>query len=215
MRTYGNSKKTNDNNSRKKLWYGVFFTALVLVAAVIITLSVVLTRPDTPILGPDPGPGNGGDYVGGPPPAPTWTMPVKGEFSVAKPVSLNRLVWHESTRNFRTQNGIDFATQAGANVYAIGAGTVTRVDRTSRYNTIVEIQHADGLVSRYKGLNVDDEYIKVAVGDTVAVGDQIGTVAQHTPNKSHSGPVVHVGMWNQNTNRFVDPANFITDLADK
>ena len=211
MRTYGNSKNTNDK-SRKKLWYGVFFTALVLVAAVIITLSVVLTRPDTPILGPDPDPG---DQVGGNPPPPTWMMPVGGEFSIAKPVSLNRLVWHEATNNFRTQNGIDFSTEAGANVYAIGAGSVIRVDKTSRYNTIIEIQHTNGLVSVYKGLNTDDNDIKVAVGDTVKVGDQIGTVAEFTPNKSSSGPVVHVGMWNQNTGRYVDPANFITDLADK
>jgi len=214
MRTYGNSKNTNDKNSRKKLWYGVFFTALVLVAAVIITLSVVLTRPDMPILGP----GDGGDdgYVGGQPPVvPTWTMPVRGDFSIAKPASLNRVVWHSATRNFRTHNGIDFATTAGANVYAIGAGTVTRVDRTDRYNTIIEIEHADGLVSRYKGLDLYQDNIKVAVGDTVGVGDQLGVVAQHTPNKSHSGPVVHVGMWNSNTNRFVDPANFITDLGDK
>ncbi|MCL2256568.1 MAG: M23 family metallopeptidase, partial [Firmicutes bacterium] len=120
-----------------------------------------------------------------------------------------------ATRNFRTHNGIDFATTAGANVYAIGAGTVTRVDRTDRYNTIIEIEHADGLVSRYKGLDLYQDNIKVAVGDTVGVGDQLGVVAQHTPNKSHSGPVVHVGMWNSNTNRFVDPANFITDLGDK
>lgn len=65
--------------------------------------------------------------------------------------------------------GIDFAGKAGESVIATGAGIVTWSGDRSGYGYLVEIDHGNGLRTRY-GHN--DE-LKVEVGDVVTKGQEI------------------------------------------
>ena len=66
--------------------------------------------------------------------------------------------------------GMDLAATTGTRVLAAGAGKVAFAGPRSGYGNLVEIDHGDGIVSRYGHLSA----ILVAPGDTVATGDLIG-----------------------------------------
>ncbi len=83
-------------------------------------------------------------------------------------------------------NGIDIATDKGANVKSIFDGEVTRVIAIKGANYTVIIKHAD-YFTVYQNL-VD---VKVKAGDKVETGDVIGTVFTDTENVSK----VHFEVW--------------------
>ena len=96
--------------------------------------------------------------------------------------------------------GLDFASQAGAEVVAVAAGIVTWSGERAGYGNLVEINHGNGFVTRY-GHNSRN---LVSVGDTVQRGDpvaQIGSTGRST------GPHVHFEVLRQG--RQVDPLTFI------
>lgn len=65
--------------------------------------------------------------------------------------------------------GVDFAGKEGDAVMATAAGVVTWADTRSGYGELVEIDHGDGLVTRY-GHN---KQLNVKIGDVVTKGQQI------------------------------------------
>ena len=65
--------------------------------------------------------------------------------------------------------GIDFAGKEGAEVVATGAGLVTWSGERYGYGNLVEINHGDGLVTRY-GHN---KQLNVKIGDVVTKGQTI------------------------------------------
>lgn len=65
--------------------------------------------------------------------------------------------------------GIDFAGEEGADVIATGAGLVTWAGDRYGYGQLVEIDHGDGLVTRY-GHNKE---LNVKIGDVVTKGQVI------------------------------------------
>ena len=69
-------------------------------------------------------------------------------------------------------HGLDFAGTEGDAVVATGAGLVTWSGERYGYGNLIEIDHGDGLITRY-GHNKD---IKVALGDVVTKGQQIGVM---------------------------------------
>jgi murein DD-endopeptidase MepM/ murein hydrolase activator NlpD len=80
--------------------------------------------------------------------------------------------------------GLDFAGDEDADVVATGAGVVTWADSRFGYGNLVEIDHGDGVVTRYghnKSLLVD-------VGDIVTKGQTIGKMGS---TGRSTGPHVH------------------------
>ena len=65
--------------------------------------------------------------------------------------------------------GVDFAGKEGDVVMATAAGVVTWADDRNGYGKLVEIDHGDGLVTRY-GHN---KQLNVKIGDVVTKGQQI------------------------------------------
>lgn len=65
--------------------------------------------------------------------------------------------------------GVDFAGKEGDIVTATAAGVVTWADERGGYGNLVEIDHGDGLVTRY-GHN---KQLNVKIGDVVTKGQQI------------------------------------------
>lgn len=86
-----------------------------------------------------------------------------------------RRAWHD---------GVDLAGKEGSDVIAVAAGVVTWAGKRSGYGNLVEIDHGDGLTTRY-GHN---KAVKVAVGDVVQKGQVIGLMGS---TGRSTGPHVH------------------------
>lgn len=83
---------------------------------------------------------------------------------------LNAMVEYDNT--FHPNQGIDFAHKNGEtfNVYAALSGTVKAADKDPLVGYYVELEHKDGLVTVYQGL----EDLQVSEGDEVKQGDLLG-----------------------------------------
>jgi len=130
------------------------------------------------------------------------TIPVDGEIS--SPYGMRR--YAKKTRNARMHTGIDITAQRGTPVLAAGSGEVCYVGRWAAYGKIVEIDHGNGLITRYAHL---DQYT-VTQGDKVAAGERIGNVGRtgrttgahlHFETLVNGGTVdpLQAGLWQQET----------------
>ncbi len=96
-------------------------------------------------------------------------------------------------------SGDDYAAATGTPVPATGPGTVTKAGRAGGYGNLVEIDHGNGITTRYAHmLRVD-----VAVGQAVAKGAKIGEVGS---TGRSTGPHLHYEV--RRAGRAVDPARF-------
>ena len=68
--------------------------------------------------------------------------------------------------------GLDFAGETGDNVVATAAGIVTWAGERYGYGNLVEIEHGDGLITRY-GHN---QSLRVAVGEVVTKGQPVAVM---------------------------------------
>lgn len=80
--------------------------------------------------------------------------------------------------------GIDFGAPVGTPVYATGNGVVTYSGMGTGYGRYIEIDHGNGLVTRYGHMSAN----YVNVGDTVSANQQIG--ASGNSGRS-TGPHLH------------------------
>lgn len=96
--------------------------------------------------------------------------------------------------------GVDFAGKAGTGVIATGAGIVTWSGKRSGYGNLIEIDHGNGLRTRY-GHN---DKLKVQVGDVVTKGQVVASLG----NTGRSTGV-HVHYEVLKNGRQVDPLPYI------
>jgi murein DD-endopeptidase MepM/ murein hydrolase activator NlpD len=75
---------------------------------------------------------------------------------------------------FRKHEGIDYAAATGSPVQAAGDGVVTVAGRAGGYGNLVEIQHRNGIVTRYGHLSSIG--MGIHPGTRVQQGEQIGRV---------------------------------------
>ena len=124
------------------------------------------------------------------------TEPVKRPYPIGKPVAgetikdytMDCLSYNETTRDWRVHNGIDIAADAGTTVKAAAAGTVYTVFKDDTMGHTVVIRHEGGYTTQYASLAED---ITVKVGDTVQMGDAIGTVANTALLETAQGDHLH------------------------
>lgn len=116
----------------------------------------------------------------------TFIRPSKG--SVLNDYSGEELVYSETMEDWRTHNGIDFAAAEGDQVIAAGSGAVKKVYKDDLLGITVEIEHSNGVISRYSGLQSLDF---IAEGKTVSAGDIIGGVGANGSLELESEPHLH------------------------
>jgi len=87
-------------------------------------------------------------------------------------------------RRLRMHHGLDFAGPSGTPVVATAAGRVIRAGNMSGYGRVIEIDHGNGISSRYAHLR----RIDVSVGDEVSVRQAIGQLGN---TGRSTGPHVH------------------------
>ncbi len=100
-------------------------------------------------------------------------VPPLTEYRVLQAFSDGELVKSETTGTWQTHNGVDLACAEGTEVFAIDVGTVTEVCNDALWGYTITIDHDNGIVSRYCGL---DGSVDVREGDTVQSGQKIGKV---------------------------------------
>jgi murein DD-endopeptidase MepM/ murein hydrolase activator NlpD len=98
------------------------------------------------------------------------TVPTEGEISSY--FGIRRVA--TKTRRARMHTGVDIRAGQGSPVLAAAAGVVCFVGDWAGYGKIVEIDHDNGLITRYAHLSS----YAVAVGATVISGEQVGTVGR-------------------------------------
>ncbi len=96
--------------------------------------------------------------------------------------------------------GMDFRVPYGMPVRASGAGKVVKAGWNGGYGRMVEVEHADGLTTRYAHMSK----ISVSVGDTVQRGTIVGKVGS---SGRSTGPHLHYEVRRDGT--AVDPLKFI------
>jgi murein DD-endopeptidase MepM/ murein hydrolase activator NlpD len=97
--------------------------------------------------------------------------------------------------------GIDFRARTGTEIHATGAGTVVVAGRNGGYGNMVEIDHGDGLTTRYAHLS----RVLVKVGDHVDEADPVGFSG--TTGRS-TGPHLHYEV--RRDGKAIDPMRFLT-----
>lgn len=100
--------------------------------------------------------------------------------------------------------GVDFAGRAGSSVVAVAAGVVTRAGRDGAYGNSIQIDHGDGLVTRYS----HNRKNLVAVGELVKKGQPIATMGS---TGRASGPHVHFEVTRDGSS--LNPAPYIQRAA--
>ncbi|WP_051333459.1 M23 family metallopeptidase [Aliagarivorans marinus] len=80
--------------------------------------------------------------------------------------------------------GVDIAGAEGTPIFAVGAGVVVRAGDHFGYGKLVEIEHGDGMVTRYA--HASD--VLVAAGDIVAKGQEVALMGS---TGRSTGPHVH------------------------
>ena len=124
--------------------------------------------------------------------------------SIETPHSVEALVYSRTMADWRTHSGIDVATGLGGKVIAAAEGTVEQVYSDEMYGTTVVIHHGGGLRSIYSNLA---ETPAVAVGDSVLMGDTIGSVGQTA--LAEIGDVTHLHFEMTLDGEAVDPRDYL------
>jgi murein DD-endopeptidase MepM/ murein hydrolase activator NlpD len=107
--------------------------------------------------------------------------PIKGELDLSSGFGYRI---DPFTRSLAVHTGLDFKAETGAPVHATGAGRVVTADYSGAYGNLVEIEHGNGVTSRYGHLSV----ITVSVGQAVKLGSPIGRVGS---TGRSTGPHLH------------------------
>jgi murein DD-endopeptidase MepM/ murein hydrolase activator NlpD len=92
---------------------------------------------------------------------------------------------HPITGAHRDHDGLDLAAPTGTSVRAITDGTVVRAEDAGGYGLLVEVDHGNGVTTRYAHLSSID----VQVGQRLGVGGHIGAVGS---TGRSTGPHLHV-----------------------
>ena len=122
--------------------------------------------------------------------------PAKKSFKTAAPVSgqtlsdyaMDCLSYNQTTRDWRVHNGMDIGAEAGTEVLAAADGVVYTTYTDDIMGTTVVIRHEGGYTTQYASLS---EELKVSAGDTVVMGQAIGTVGETALIETAVGPHVH------------------------
>ena len=138
--------------------------------------------------------------------------PAKKTFTTMSPVSgdtigdyaMDCLSYNETTRDWRTHNGIDLAAEDGAPVCAAADGTVYTTYEDDTMGFTVVIRHDGGYTTKYSSLK---EELAVKPGDTVTMGQTIGYAGDTALIETVMGSHVHFSVSYQDEP--MDPEEFL------
>ena len=137
----------------------------------------------------------------------TYTLPMNNA-SIAKDYSSTELQYNETLKQWQIHKAIDFLAGDDLNVFSISSGTVSNVYNNYLEGNVVEITHANGLVSVYKSMGE----VVVKAGDNVTTGQLLGVAGVSMAEEQNSGAHLHFELYENG--KKIDPANYL-DLGVK
>ena len=135
------------------------------------------------------------------------SLPIDGNVAISREFGKMIRTYSDETRSEDTsRRGIDINAAVGTIVKAAAEGKVEEVASNTTDGTYVVIAHANGLKTKYTNLS---EEVKVAVGDVVSTGAEIGTVGNTSGifTSKVCGDVLNVQVQDANGND-VDPSAY-------
>ncbi len=130
--------------------------------------------------------------------------PLRG--AVVSAFSVDELLYDETMGDWRTHAGVDLAAEAGTQVMAASAGTVSAVENDPLMGTTVMIDHAGGYRTTYANLQAVPT---VKVGDAVSAGQIIGAVGNTAIAEASVASHLHFAV--EKDGDAVDPQTFLKD----
>ena len=127
---------------------------------------------------------------------------------IAKDYSGDNVVYSNTMRDWRVHTGIDFGDNRGQSVLAISDGTVTDVREDALWGVVLTIDHGDGIVAKYCGL---EKGTTPQPDDTVERGVVIGKLGE-IPIESKDGPHLHLEVTRDG--KLIDPWKLLRDAGD-
>ena len=118
--------------------------------------------------------------------------------------SMEALSYNQTTRDWRVHSGVDIAAEEGTAVMAAADGTVYTTYEDDAMGHTVIIRHQGGYTTKYASLGPD---LSVSAGDTVELGQTIGTVGSSALLESALGTHLHFAVTYQDEP--MDPAAFL------
>lgn len=109
------------------------------------------------------------------------------------------------TRGGAMHNGIDFKGAVGSPILAAGNGVVTFAGWKGGYGKTIEIQHGNGMITRYAHMS----RFEVTVGQEVEAGSKIGGIGS---TGRSTGPHLHFEV--RINDRAVNPRKFLEAAPD-
>lgn len=109
-----------------------------------------------------------------------FDLPFKNA-EISKQFADNSLLYDNTTKYWRTHQGLDFACGEGTKVVAVYAGTIEKIENSMMYGTVIYLKVSDELTVVYKGLSSN---ISVKEGDKIAKGSVIGSVTSFLAEKA-------------------------------
>ena len=216
---------SNEKSNKQILGRGYYIALLCAAAVGLCGFLYYRSATREPAVLQDPGaslsvtlPGDDAQAVGGQPQTllPEGTAPVSvaepAVLKTASPVegqtvamySVDALSYNQTTRDWRTHDGVDIAAEAGTKVCAAADGEVYTVYEDETMGMTVVIRHAGGYVTKYASLAKE---VSVVPGDKVLLGQQIGTVGTSALLENAVGEHVHFSV--TCNDKAVDPAEFL------
>lgn len=128
--------------------------------------------------------------------------PVEGQ-TVAV-YAMDALSYNQTTRDWRTHDGMDIGAETGTQVCAAADGTVYTVYEDDTMGMTVVISHEDGYFTQYSSLAQE---VLVAPGDEVTLGQAIGTVGTTALLETAVGAHVHFSVTQDGEP--IDPVDFL------
>lgn len=127
---------------------------------------------------------------------------------IGKAYSNGELTKNATTDDWRTHNGVDIVGTQGDEIKAICDGEVTEVKEDTLWGTVVTINHNNGIVAVYSGLQ---KGTTLNPGDKVKANEKIGLLGE-IPIEKADGIHLHLEMF-KNGN-LVSPADYLGKSVD-
>ena len=122
--------------------------------------------------------------------ATSFVSPMGG--GVIKPYSEAELVYSATFSDMRTHLGLDIAGEKGCDVRSCGNGFVSAIIEDKLLGKYIEIDHGNGVVARYCGLDA----IYVEEGDAVTASTCIGTLGE-IPQECKDATHLHLEFYSE------------------
>ncbi|MBE7076379.1 MAG: M23 family metallopeptidase [Clostridiales bacterium] len=136
-----------------------------------------------------------------------YVLPMENA-TIAKDYSAKELQYNDTLKQWEIHKAIDFLAGENLDVFSIADGTVSKVYTNALEGGVVEVTHANGLISTYKSL----DGITVKVGDKVTAGTVLAKASATMGQEVNGGNHLHFEM-SQNGAK-LDPNNYLA-LGDK